>query len=62
MNLKDENFNESIINLIQKSIKEIIGNDSKLNIYFVESVPKTPTGKYRFTISKINLDEILKTL
>jgi phenylacetate-CoA ligase len=60
--VKDENFNESIIDLIQKSIKEIIGNDSKLNIYFVESVPKTPTGKYRFTISKINLDEILKTL
>ena len=57
--VKDVGFSEEILLRIQKNIKEIIGKDSELNIHFLESIPKTPTGKYRFTISKINLEEIL---
>jgi len=60
--VKDENFDVNIINKLEQEIKNVIGNDSHLEILFVESVPKTPTGKYRFTISKINLDEVLNSL
>jgi len=57
--VRDDNFDEETLIKIQKNIKEVIGNDSELNIHFLDSIPKTPTGKYRFTISKINLEEIL---
>jgi phenylacetate-CoA ligase len=60
--VKDENFDVNIINKLEQEIKNVVGSDSQLDIIFVESVPKTPTGKYRFTISKINLDEVLNSL
>jgi phenylacetate-CoA ligase len=60
--VKDENFNVNVINKLEQEIKNVVGNDSQLNLLFVETIPKTPTGKYRFTISKINLDEVLNTL
>jgi phenylacetate-CoA ligase len=60
--VKDEDFDVNIINKLEQEIKNVVGNDSQLDILFVESVPKTPTGKYRFTISKINLDEVLNSL
>jgi phenylacetate-CoA ligase len=60
--VKDENFDVNIINKLEQEIKNVVGKDSQLDILFVESVPKTPTGKYRFTISKINLDKVLNSL
>ena len=60
--VKDENFDVNIINRLEQEIKNVVGSDSQLDIIFVESIPKTPTGKYRFTISKINLDEVLNSL
>lgn len=56
--VKTDEFSSNICSKIENEIKKVAGQDITLNIYFVKSVPKTPTGKYKFTISKINLESI----
>lgn len=53
--VKAEGFNEKQFDVIVNKIRTIIGTNSVLNIKFLDNIPKTPTGKYRFTISKVNL-------
>lgn len=39
---------------IEKKIKLVMGNECKVTYRFVDDIPKTKTGKFLYTISKIN--------
>jgi phenylacetate-CoA ligase len=38
---------------IQQTVKAVLGNNVETQLEFVDSLPKTPTGKHRFTISEV---------
>jgi phenylacetate-CoA ligase len=48
------NIDNNIISEINHRIKEKIGKSINLKIDMVDSIPKTKTGKHRFTISEIS--------
>ncbi|MEM7818242.1 MAG: hypothetical protein QXP52_02035 [Candidatus Aenigmatarchaeota archaeon] len=61
--VKCDNFNEEKFKKIVSQIKDVITPNSELNIEFVNNIPKTPTGKYKFTISKIDIySKIIKDI
>jgi phenylacetate-CoA ligase len=51
----NKDLSKKVVGTIRKEIMAVIGNDAQLEIFFVDKVPKTPTGKYKFTISKISI-------
>lgn len=53
--VKMEGFKENMIEKVKREIINVIGTDSKLYVHYVNQIPKTPTGKYRFTISKVKI-------
>ncbi len=55
--VKSSNFNQAEVDNVINEIKKVIGGNSTLNVVYVDTIPKTFTGKYRFTISKLNIDE-----
>ena len=38
---------------LEKTVKLVMGEDSKVGIQFVEDIPSTDSGKYRYTICNI---------
>ena len=52
-----DNFHHSYareIKTINEKILLVMGQESRVNFEFVEDIPPTPSGKYRYTISKID--------
>lgn len=41
---------------IQKALKTILGDNVEARLEFVDSLPATPTGKHRFTVSEVDKD------
>jgi phenylacetate-CoA ligase len=52
-------YRNEMTRLIENEIREMIGAHSKLRIEIHESIPKTATGKYRFTISEVGMEELI---
>lgn len=46
--------NRDYIPYIESKVKEMLGNQSHLNVSFVEDIPPTASGKFLFTISKLS--------
>ncbi|HAR63576.1 MAG TPA: hypothetical protein DCS13_08950 [Candidatus Margulisbacteria bacterium] len=52
--VKMSNFNSISFELSLKKIRDFIGKDCKLDIHFIDSIPKAPSGKVQFIISKVD--------
>jgi phenylacetate-CoA ligase len=39
---------------IQQTVKAVLGNNVETQLELVDSLPKTPTGKHRFTVSEVH--------
>jgi len=51
--VKDENFNNQILSIIEKKMIVLMGQDCRIQFEFPQSIQSTPTGKYRYTICEI---------
>ena len=54
--VKKNNFDNNSIKYIQQEFPKFFGNNMKYHIEFVESIPAEASGKYRFSISHVDLD------
>ncbi len=45
--------------LIEREIRSIIGESAELSMEIRERIPKTESGKYRYTISNVSLDQAI---
>jgi phenylacetate-CoA ligase len=52
--VKGEKFGEDSIKFLNNEIPRFFGNGVKYNLEFVDSIPVESSGKYRFSISKID--------
>ena len=57
--VKNESFKEESLVHIRKEIYDVLDANSKLSIKFVDKIDAPPSGKHRFTISKIPVDVTL---
>ncbi len=53
--VKGEHFEESQIEVLKKGLSERLGHETEIDIEFVDSIPKTSAGKFRWVISKVPL-------
>lgn len=51
--VRDETFREEALEGIVREIKAKVGQDSEVEIRFVDDIPITESGKFRFTVSKV---------
>jgi phenylacetate-CoA ligase len=51
--IKDDEFIDGNIKIIEKEIYDVLGRNIELEIKFVSKIPVEISGKYRFTISKV---------
>lgn len=51
--VKKGNVSENVLLDIENKIKLVMGEDCQVTFNFVKSIPKTKTGKYLYTISKV---------
>jgi phenylacetate-CoA ligase len=54
MIVKEENYTDSVSLDIMRNIQELMGEDVSVEIVFVEDIPRTKNGKYRWIISERN--------
>ncbi|MCJ7508774.1 MAG: phenylacetate--CoA ligase family protein [candidate division Zixibacteria bacterium] len=54
--VKDHKFNQETVLQIEKKAIELLGNQIKVTLDFVDEIPKEASGKYRFCISKVRPD------
>jgi phenylacetate-CoA ligase len=47
-------FTEGSTTFLKKKVAEFFGFEMALQFEFVESIPKEPSGKYRFSICRLN--------
>jgi len=52
--VKDTNFNNSSKEIMDKQVRKFFGAKMRYECNFVEKIPQEPSGKYRFTICKID--------
>jgi len=55
--VKDGKFSEECPIRVKKTVAEIFGAGMRCDISYVDKIPQTERGKYRFSICKINPDE-----
>ena len=53
--VKTENFTENHRQYIIQKIKEKYGNSIEISIVFVDKIPRTARGKYKFMIQRLSL-------
>jgi len=46
--------NEEKFHQIQQAVKKVLGENVQTRLEFVDSLPTTPTGKHRYTVSKVD--------
>ncbi len=51
--VRKNNYTEKDTEYIYNELKKKLGNDTELKINFVDSIPRTKSGKYRFLIQKL---------
>ena len=44
---------------IEREVREMIGPVARLRLELREAIPKTPSGKYRFTVSHVDINELV---
>jgi len=54
--IKDVNFSNKDIETLDKELKKRLGGEMDINYQFVDEIPKTRRGKYRFVISNVVRD------
>lgn len=54
--IKGGRYSDILLEKIVREMKEYVGEDTKVNIQFVEAIPLGQTGKYYHSISNLNLD------
>ncbi len=57
--VKGGQFSDKTLQLLDQKVQEFFGNAMKYEIDFVEDIPKTASGKYRFSICKLDPMEYL---
>ncbi len=57
--VKGKEFSDHTLELLRRKVREFFGETMKYEIDFVESIPKTASGKYRFSICKLDPMEYL---
>ncbi len=53
--VKSAEFNSETIHLIKQEAKRFLGDQVQIDFDFVEEIPKTNSGKYQFSISKLEI-------
>lgn len=51
--VRQEGFNQSHIDYMEKELHQKLGQDIKIHFEFVEEIPREASGKYRYVISKV---------
>ncbi len=51
--VRNKHFKDDKIRIIRKYITDVIGLDVRFVVTYVDNIPLTPSGKHRFTISKV---------
>jgi hypothetical protein len=51
--VRDDNFNEESLEILNHNIKSVFGNKMLFDVEFVEKIEQTERGKYRFSICNI---------
>jgi phenylacetate-CoA ligase len=60
--VKDEKFSKEDENELLKETILRLGSSIKINFEYVKTIERTQNGKYRFIVSKLNQEELLKNL
>jgi phenylacetate-CoA ligase len=53
--VKSAQFQPSSLEAIKREIELVLGQDAEIRFEFVENIPSAPSGKWRFTLSKVPL-------
>jgi len=51
-------YSRQVSDQIEREVREMIGHRSDLRVEIREEIPKAPSGKYRFTMSHVSLEEL----
>ncbi len=51
--VRNESFREESLQSVLREIRKVIGDESDLDVRFVDRIPAADSGKHRFTISKV---------
>lgn len=51
--VRGDGFDEAVVRGFEDRIPEFFGKEMRYDLEFVDEIPREPSGKYRFTISKI---------
>jgi phenylacetate-CoA ligase len=54
--VKGTHYTDEDSELLEQVVKRYLGEDTKIDIQFVDSIPTAPSGKYRFTISEVPIE------
>lgn len=57
--VKGDEFPNTGVSEIQRMMKEIIGSNIDVKVYFIDEIPRTTSGKYRTIMSNIKVDKAL---
>jgi phenylacetate-CoA ligase len=52
--VRDENFQDAQLAKIERTIKKMMGEKTKVEFEFTEKIPMTKSGKYRYSYSELN--------
>ena len=53
--IRGKNYTDRDSELLKAVMKKYLGDEMNIEISFVESIPLTRSGKYRFTISEVEI-------
>ncbi len=54
--VKDATYSDATLVEIAKSVAHFLGSDMKYDVVFLDEIPCEESGKYRFTICKVDHD------
>lgn len=52
-------YSTDLVQRIEREIRDVIGERPALDLELTREIPKTSSGKYRFTISHVRLDDVM---
>jgi phenylacetate-CoA ligase len=58
--VKGREFSDHTLELLEQKVREFFGKAMQFEIDYVEEIPKTASGKYRFSICKLDPMEYLE--
>lgn len=57
--VKDENFSDKDIQILDYELRRRLGTDMNIEYEFVDEIPRTRSGKFKFVISEIELEDVI---